>query len=113
MPLAWRIQAVRPLCSLLGYLIFDSIASTNPITCVCALNGSVVIIITHLFIAGAHVMGIPAAVAPTSTQFVSVYTTRRGTTVSDVLHSTMTSPGAMASQAMAFLASYVTVTAMP
>ena len=69
--------------------------------------------ITHLFIAGVHVMGIPAAVAPTSTQFVSVYTTRRGTTVSDVLHSTTTSPGAMASQATAFLAIYVIVMAMP
>ena len=58
-------------------------------------------------------MGIPVAVAPTSTLSVSVCTTRRGITVNDVLRSTTTSRGATASQATASLASCVTVMAMP
>ena len=64
------------------------------------------------FIAGVHAMDILVAVVHLLTPSVSVYTTLRGTTVNGVRHSTMTNRGAMAPQAMASLASYVTVTVM-
>ena len=57
-------------------------------------------------------MVILVAVAHLSTPSVSVFTTLREITANSVHHSTMTNRGAMAPQAMASLASCVTVTAM-
>ena len=57
-------------------------------------------------------MDILVAAVHLSTPSVSVYTTRREITVNSVHYSTMTNRGAMAPQAMASLASCVTVTVM-